>query len=493
MKKNSIIAYWGALFFMTCSIASCFDDKDWGGKMDEVTTIASIDIEETDYDAGDNMIYMLKNKELQLSYKINPENVSNPGVSWTSSDESVATVTQDGKIVTKDKIGKAVIRVTPEIGFGVSAATPARTIQVLEAFTYIESLSIEAPEEIDGGEEVQLKVNATPADATFQRYKWESSNPEVASVDKNGLVTGLSKGTATITVTADDMNPDAPAVASVDISVKVIVPITGIELINDGELSALGYGEDYQINYKLTPQEATATLLSWSSDNEGIVSVDKTGKLHVRAVESGTATITASYGNISQSITVNVAAGRMCYSFASSLLPWYLDDGCSVSYVDGKAIIKMKQDGNYRGDLKFAQWNDSKYVWIDPGKYRYMAIKMVRPSVNDSRQGNVKLDTSNGAYLGAVGGNNNSYSILGGVEPGTGKTAVYYYDLQSNFERGTFALEDGTFGPTKLTILNIVVADVNPNSGAGDSYSVYWIRTFKTVEELQQFVDNENK
>lgn len=105
----------------------------------------------------------------------------------------------------------------------------------------------------------------------------------------------------------------------------------------------------------------------------------------------------------------------------------------------------------------------------------------------------MKLDTSNGAYLGAVGGNNNSYSILGGVEPGTGKTAVYYYDLQSNFERGTFALEDGTFGPTKLTILNIVVADVNPNSGAGDSYSVYWIRTFKTVEELQQFVDNENK
>lgn len=82
---------------MTCSIASCSDDKDWGGKMDEVTTIASIDIEETDYDAGDNMIYMLKNKELQLSYKINPENVSNPGVSWTSSDESVATVTQDGK------------------------------------------------------------------------------------------------------------------------------------------------------------------------------------------------------------------------------------------------------------------------------------------------------------------------------------------------------------------------------------------------------------
>lgn len=46
MKKNSIIAYWGALFFMTCSIASCSDDKDWGGKMDEVTTIASIDIEE---------------------------------------------------------------------------------------------------------------------------------------------------------------------------------------------------------------------------------------------------------------------------------------------------------------------------------------------------------------------------------------------------------------------------------------------------------------
>ena len=60
---------------------------------------------------------------------------------------------------------------------------------------------------------------------------------------------------------------------------------------------------------------------------------------------------------------------------------------------------------------------DSNYVCIYPVNNRYMDFKLVRPSVNDSRQGNVNLDTSNGAYLGAVGGNNNSYSILGGVEP----------------------------------------------------------------------------
>lgn len=491
MKRKNIIAYLGVLFFITSGTVACSDDKDWGGTMEEATMIESINIEETDYDAGDNIIYMLKNKELQLSYKVMPENVSNPNVSWTSSDESIATVTQDGKITTKDKAGKAIIRVTPEIGFGASSATPARTIQVVDAFNYIESLSIEAPSEIDGGEEVQLKVNVSPDDATFKRYKWESSDPEVATVDKNGVVKGISRGTATITVTANDMNPNTPATASVDISVKVIIPITGIELINEDELSELGYGEEYQLKYKLTPEEATATLLSWSSDNEGFVSVDKTGKLHVRAVESGTATITASYGNVSHSVTVSVATGRMCYSFANGLSPWYIDSGCTATFENGKAIIKMNKDGNYRGDLKFAQWNDDKYVMIDPGKYRYMAIKMARPSVGNVNQGNVKLDTSKGAYYGNYGHGNNTYEILGGVEPGTGIPAVYYYDLQSNFQDGSFA-SGGSFGPTKMTILNIVVADVDPASGAKDSYPIYWARTFKSVEEIQQFVDSEN-
>lgn len=85
--------------------------------MDEMITISTITLNETQYDAGNKAICLLKNKELQLSWSIAPESATNANVQWTSSDESIVSVTREGKVVTKDKTGKAVITLMPEIGF----------------------------------------------------------------------------------------------------------------------------------------------------------------------------------------------------------------------------------------------------------------------------------------------------------------------------------------------------------------------------------------
>ena len=53
-------------------------------------------------------ICLLKYKQLQLSWSIAPENATNANVQWTSSDESIVAVTREGKVVTKDKAGKAI-------------------------------------------------------------------------------------------------------------------------------------------------------------------------------------------------------------------------------------------------------------------------------------------------------------------------------------------------------------------------------------------------
>ena len=81
--------------------------------MDEMITVSTITLNETQYDAGNKTICLLKNKELQLSWSIAPENATNANVQWTSSDESIVAVTREGKVVTKDKAGKAIITLTP--------------------------------------------------------------------------------------------------------------------------------------------------------------------------------------------------------------------------------------------------------------------------------------------------------------------------------------------------------------------------------------------
>mgnify|MGYP000035909553 CR=1 FL=1 len=56
-------------------------------------------------------------------------------------------------------------------------------------------------------------------------------------------------------------------------------PITGMTFTEDAELNQLGYGQEYQVKYTLEPVDATASLLTWTSDNPEVISVDKTGKL----------------------------------------------------------------------------------------------------------------------------------------------------------------------------------------------------------------------
>ena len=74
----------------------------------------------------------------------------------------------------------------------------------MDEYTYMSAINITnvPAEEIAAGDEYQLTVSSEPATTTFKRYKWTSSNPEVATVDeKTGLVTGISKGQGEVNYT----------------------------------------------------------------------------------------------------------------------------------------------------------------------------------------------------------------------------------------------------------------------------------------------------
>jgi hypothetical protein len=391
----------------------------------------------------------------------------------------------------------------PEIGFGPAAATPARTVRVIDHYVYMDAITIgNVPTgTIAVGEVIPLTATPTPADATFVRYTWASSNPAIATVDENGVVTGKADGTTTITVTADDRNPGTKASASCQIEVEVPVPIQTLEIPSDSYLSQLGYSETYQIKFNVTPADATLSLIQWSSDNPDAISVDNKGLLTVKTLSGASAVITASTGDITRTVNVSVAAGRLWFSFANTFAPWRIDtNGASIAGSDGtKTTIATNNIGTSskrRADIALIkQGVDPMTMAVTPSDYRYIAVKIAVNSAlaaGSNSKGCIKLEmfdnprTIGPNYVGTANANN-SFTLLGGESYVAGQPNVIYYDLQSKYDSMNPTNWNQTFN---LTQFKFVIADY-PIDGSCDSYDIYWVRAFKSVEEMAAYAGSE--
>ena len=123
--------------------------------------------------------------------------------------------------------------------------------------------------------------------------QWSSSNPNVLTVDQNGLVTAVGIGTATITVTAVGTNVSATT-ATITVSA---VEATGIT-INEGgywDTFELYEGETKQLTATIQPENTTDKTVTWSSNNTAVATVDQNGL--VTAVGVGTAQIGVTTSN----------------------------------------------------------------------------------------------------------------------------------------------------------------------------------------------------
>ena len=142
-------------------------------------------------------------ESLTLTATVAPENATNKNVTWSSSDEAVATVDETGK-VTAVKAGSATITVTTEDGQKtdtcVVTVKAEPSVEVPVTKLKISPYSVR----VFLGEELDLDVEVTPANATIQDVTWVSENPEVATVDQNGYVVAKSVGSSRIYATAKD-------------------------------------------------------------------------------------------------------------------------------------------------------------------------------------------------------------------------------------------------------------------------------------------------
>ena len=135
----------------------------------------------------------------QLIPSVSPSNASNQNVTWTSSNNAIATVNSSG-LITGKAVGNATITVT-------SAADPTKNsscaVTVSSGSIAVTGLSISpATASIKVGKSSSLALTVSPLNATNTSVNWTSSNPVKASVDANGVVTALEAGATTITATS---------------------------------------------------------------------------------------------------------------------------------------------------------------------------------------------------------------------------------------------------------------------------------------------------
>ncbi len=121
-------------------------------------------------------------------------------VTWTFSDESIAVVDEDGYISTTDKTGETVITASYEyLGKTYSDSC------VISVKVPVESMKMNKKNiKIDVGESFTLETKISPKKATIRTVKWYSENEDIATVDENGVVTAVSKGSVIIYALSDD-------------------------------------------------------------------------------------------------------------------------------------------------------------------------------------------------------------------------------------------------------------------------------------------------
>ncbi len=233
----------------------------------------------------------------QLHASVQPLEANERGVVWSSSDPSIATVNSLGH-VTAVKRGECTITATSK---GNSAASASATVRVIQRVKKVEFTggNVSLPVRTTA----QLTWNVEPEDADIKEVTFTTNNKRIATVDENGVVTGVSRGTATITATATDGSNRRGQTR-----VTVIQPVEGVSI----QYGVYHVQLDGSLNVKaiIEPRNANNQNVNWSTEDEYVATVrDRKNIGTVYGRHTGVTTITGvtEDGGYSASAVIRVA------------------------------------------------------------------------------------------------------------------------------------------------------------------------------------------
>ncbi len=189
------------------------------------------------------------------------------------------------------------------------------------------------------------KVLDTAPDTT--KLLWESSDPEIATVNATGTVTGVGKGTAVITCFAEDND----AIFAEE-EIEIILPVTGIQMEGPDATLLIREGSDengVQLTATVLPEDAFCQDLIWTSNNEEIAAVDENG--YVSGYKPGSVVITAASAdeisaNIKATCKVNV-----------------LQAASSIELSDSEVVMDMGKTQTITGSVLPENTSNKAILW----------------------------------------------------------------------------------------------------------------------------------
>ena len=230
-----------------------------------------------------------------LAATCTPEDASSKKITYTTSDAGVARIS--GTSLKAVQRGECDLTVQ-------SAQNPevTETFRVL-VIQPVKKITIDAGDKkVAAGSRMELDAICAPDNASITEVTWSSKNPNIATVDESGMVTGVKKGTASIVATAADGSKVTGTVM-----ITVTQPVTSIN-ITQADIPVV-VGRTAQAKIQVLPAEANDKTVTWSTSDTSIATV-RNGQ--ITGVKAGICTVTCtSNSNPEVSATATVTVSQL--------------------------------------------------------------------------------------------------------------------------------------------------------------------------------------
>ena len=218
------------------------------------------------------------------------------------------------------------------------------------------------------GSKEKIKYNVLPTGATNTNVTFKSANENIARVDKDGVITGITEGDTKVTITTEEGGFTAECTVHVN-----GIDARGIERVGDKNIS-MGISQNRQLQVKINPDDTTNKNVTWTSSNSSVVTVENNGV--IKSLNNGSAIITAATHN-----------GLKTEFFVEVATPI---TGISLNYEN--ATISPGQSIKLEATVNPANASDRNIKWISANE----TIATVDQS------GNVKGELIGTTYISAV-------------------------------------------------------------------------------------------
>ena len=213
---------------------------------------------------------------LRVSYNAD---ATDTRLQWVSADERVATVDGAGRI---EGVGGGVTT--------VSVISPGGRSASARVYVNVDGTAVHiTPNQLTLGVGAQVPLSAAflPEDSTDRVIRWSSSNPDVLTLDKNGLLKAVGEGRAFVSVFTEDGLSDG---------MEVLVEAAPGALLVTPAAATIERGESMDLQLSFLNADGSVRsdikhLVSWSSSDENVAVVDRNGR--VTAISSGKCEIIA--------------------------------------------------------------------------------------------------------------------------------------------------------------------------------------------------------